>query len=231
MPRVVLLGDSVFDNGAYVLGGPDVATQLRRLLPADWKVTLLALDAASIEDIPRQLTQIPADATHLVLSIGGNDALRHAELLEASIGVDVLARLADAAAAFAPRYEEMLASVHRRRLPLLVCTIYEGNMGGSLQKRAMGAVAVFNDRIQRKPLGHEHVVQFRDLRGCPRIAVQQEARRVQRHVLPGILGCERNQSPCRGRHGRVDQRLAGRRFITCRHHHHVGPERFAELCP
>lgn len=149
MPRVVLLGDSVFDNGAYVLGGPDVATQLRRVLPAEWKVSLLALDAASMDDIPRQLTQIPADATHLVLSVGGNDALRHAELLEASIGVDVLARLADAAAAFAPRYEEMLASVHRRQLPLLVCTIYEGNMGGSLQKRAMGAVAVFNDRIQR----------------------------------------------------------------------------------
>ncbi|MBA3890427.1 MAG: SGNH/GDSL hydrolase family protein [Gemmatimonadaceae bacterium] len=164
MPRVVLLGDSVFDNGAYVLGGPDVATQLRRLLPAEWKVTLLALDAASMEDIPRQLTPIPADATHLVLSIGGNDALRHAELLEASIGVDVLARLADAAAAFAPRYEETLASVHGRRLPLLACTIYEGNMGGSLQKRAMGAVAVFNDRIQRAALRRGiPVLELRDL--------------------------------------------------------------------
>lgn len=164
MPRVVLLGDSVFDNAAYVLGGPDVATQLRRLLPATWKVTLLALDAASIEDVPRQLTQIPADATHLVLSIGGNDALRHAELLEASIGVDVLARLADAGAAFAPRYEEMLASVRARNLPLLVCTIYEGNMGGSLQKRAKGAVAVFNDRIQRAALRHgTPVLELRDV--------------------------------------------------------------------
>lgn len=164
MPRVVLLGDSVFDNGAYVQGGPDVASQLRKRLPAAWKVTLLAVDAGSLEDLPRQLAQIPDDATHLVLSIGGNDALRHAELLEASIGVDVLARVADAAAAFAPRYEEGLAAVRRRRLPLLTCTIYEGNLGGSLQKRAIGAVAVFNDRIQRAARRQEvPVLELRDI--------------------------------------------------------------------
>ena len=29
MPHVVLLGDSIFDNGAYTQGGPDVITQLR----------------------------------------------------------------------------------------------------------------------------------------------------------------------------------------------------------
>lgn len=149
MPRVVLLGDSVFDNGAYVQNGPDVAAQLRGVLAKNWKVTLLALDGAVLEDIPRELPRIPEDATHLVLSIGGNDALRHAELLEASIGVDVLARLADAAAAFAPRYESCLKAVADLGLPLLTCTIYEGNLGGSLQKRAKGAVAVFNDRIQR----------------------------------------------------------------------------------
>src|SRR5690349_5483722 len=37
MPRldrhVVLLGDSIFDNAAYVGGGPDVITQLRAALP------------------------------------------------------------------------------------------------------------------------------------------------------------------------------------------------------
>ena len=149
MPRVILLGDSVFDNGAYVQGGPDVGAQLRRLLPDGWKVTMLAVDAGTLEDVAGQLAQLPRDATHLALSVGGNDALRHAELLEASIGVDVLARVADAAAAFAPRYEATLAAVHRVGLPLIACTIYEGNLGGSLQKRAIGAVAVFNDRIQR----------------------------------------------------------------------------------
>lgn len=30
MSNVVLLGTSIFDNAAYVGGGPDVVTQLRR---------------------------------------------------------------------------------------------------------------------------------------------------------------------------------------------------------
>ena len=34
MPHVALLGDSIFDNGAYTSGGPDVVTQLRAILPA-----------------------------------------------------------------------------------------------------------------------------------------------------------------------------------------------------
>lgn len=150
--RVVLLGDSIFDNAAYVRGGPDVAAQLRAALGESWKVTLAAVDGAVMEDVGRQLRNIPDDATHLVLSVGGNDALRHVDLLEPRPGADVLARLADAAAAFGPRYEAVLEQVHRRGLPLLACTVYEGNLGGSMQKRAMGAIAAFNDRIQRAAL-------------------------------------------------------------------------------
>jgi hypothetical protein len=40
MAHVALLGDSVFDNAAYVAGGQDVVTQLRARLPND-----LAADA------------------------------------------------------------------------------------------------------------------------------------------------------------------------------------------
>ena len=76
MPHVALLGDSIFDNAAYTGGRPDVITQLRPLL-SGWSATLLALDGARTEDVPRQLTQLPRDTTHLVLSVGGNDALAH----------------------------------------------------------------------------------------------------------------------------------------------------------
>ena len=44
VPNVVLLGDSIFDNGVYVRPGPDVAEQLRQDLPAGWTVTLRAVD-------------------------------------------------------------------------------------------------------------------------------------------------------------------------------------------
>ena len=44
--HVVLIGDSIFDNGAYVAGGPDVVTQLRERLPQGWRATLGAVDGA-----------------------------------------------------------------------------------------------------------------------------------------------------------------------------------------
>jgi hypothetical protein len=34
VPHVVLLGDSILDNGAYTSGGPDVVTQLRQYAAA-----------------------------------------------------------------------------------------------------------------------------------------------------------------------------------------------------
>jgi hypothetical protein len=44
MNHVVLLGDSICHNAAYVAGGPDVAKQVRNLLPSGWQVTLGAVD-------------------------------------------------------------------------------------------------------------------------------------------------------------------------------------------
>src|SRR3954469_4304107 len=75
MKHVALLGDSVFDNGAYVGRGPDVLAQLRQRLPAEWRATLAAVDGGVIRDIPRQLERLPDDVTHRVISVGGNDAL------------------------------------------------------------------------------------------------------------------------------------------------------------
>jgi hypothetical protein len=52
-PHVVLLGDSIFDNGAYVPGDPDVVTQLRGILPDGWKASLWAIDGAIISDVKK----------------------------------------------------------------------------------------------------------------------------------------------------------------------------------
>jgi hypothetical protein len=59
MGHVILLGDSIFDNAAYVSGGPDVVSQLRAALPAGWQASLLAVDGAVITDVPRQLARMP----------------------------------------------------------------------------------------------------------------------------------------------------------------------------
>ena len=65
--HIVLLGDSIFDNGAYTRGEPDVVTHLHSGLPPSWSTTLLAVDGATTADIPRQLPRVPETATHLVL--------------------------------------------------------------------------------------------------------------------------------------------------------------------
>ena len=82
MTHVVLLGDSIFDNAAYVRRGePDVVAQLRAKLPRDWKATLCAVDGAVTSGVLRQLGRVPSDASHLVVSVGGNDALQNMGVL------------------------------------------------------------------------------------------------------------------------------------------------------
>ena len=81
MPHLALLGDSIFDNAAYTSGGPDVAAQVRKHLPPDWSVSLLAVDGAMTGNIPDQMQRLPKEATHLVLSVGGNNALAEASRL------------------------------------------------------------------------------------------------------------------------------------------------------
>jgi len=152
VPHVVLLGASIFANAAYVAGGPDVVSQLRQMLPRGWTATLRAVDGAVGGDVERQLTRVPADATHLVVSVGGNDALGHTGLLSrpARSAAEVLGMLRDAAGPFEQRYRRMLAAVLRRALPTTVCTIYNGNFPDALMQRlASTALTVFNDAILR----------------------------------------------------------------------------------
>ena len=100
MNHVVLLGDSIFDNAAYTGGAPDVVRQVRQRLPPGSKATLRAVDGGTTEDVREQLRLLPADATHLIVSAGGNDALGHLDFLGAPAGstAEALLGLADIAA-------------------------------------------------------------------------------------------------------------------------------------
>lgn len=152
MPHVVLLGDSVFDNAAYVGDGPDVVAQLAERLPDGWRATLGAVDGAMTQDVERQLGRLPRDATHLVVSVGGNDALGHIDILDrgARSVAEVLDLLHGIGARFEDRYRAMLRAVLGRSLPTAVCTVYNGRLpDAETQRRASTALAVFNDAILR----------------------------------------------------------------------------------
>ncbi|HYP49736.1 MAG TPA: hypothetical protein VEQ34_02255, partial [Pyrinomonadaceae bacterium] len=83
MAHVVLLGDSIFDNKSYVgAGGKDVVAHLREAIPADWRATLKAVDGSVTGNVSRQLSDVPETATHLIISVGGNDALMNTDVLQ-----------------------------------------------------------------------------------------------------------------------------------------------------
>jgi lysophospholipase L1-like esterase len=155
---VVLLGDSIFDNAAYVTAGAhDVVRQVRKQLPHGSKATLAAVDGSKMKDVREQLWRLPADATHLVVSAGGNDALDSSDFLTAPARstAEALLGLADIADEFERGYLAMLAELLARGLPMAICTVYYPRFPeAALQKMAVAALTVFNDCIIRAAFAH-----------------------------------------------------------------------------
>ena len=156
MGHIILLGDSIFDNGVYVPGEPDVVKQLREVLPPGWTASLLAVDGAVTRSVAAQVARLPSDASHLVVSVGGNDALGESHLLGAavrSVGEGVLL-LAEAQDRFARNYSDMLQSVLAAGLPTALCTIYDTPASAPNHRVIRAALALFNDIITRAAFAH-----------------------------------------------------------------------------
>jgi hypothetical protein len=153
MSHVVLVGDSSLDNGAYVARGQAVIDHLQRRVPQGWKANLRAVDGSTTENISSQLAQLPEGTTHIVLSVGGNDALRHQGILaaRASSTAQVIGELATIGEDFERRYERTLVDVLRLRLPTVVCTIYYPLFPDAVvQRLSVTASTIFNDVILRQ---------------------------------------------------------------------------------
>jgi hypothetical protein len=151
MNHVVLLGDSIFDNAAYVGGGPAVIDQVRSRLGTGWTATLLAIDGDVTSGVVNQLRRMPRDATHLVISVGGNDALGAASILSERAGsvAEAVERLAAVQTRFRQAYGDMVEAVLRRRLPTAVCTVYDANYAEPHGRLVRAGLALFNDVITR----------------------------------------------------------------------------------
>jgi lysophospholipase L1-like esterase len=156
MSHIILLGDSIFDNGVYVPGQPDVVKQLRATLPEGWKASLLAVDGAVTRSVAAQVARLPSDASHLVVSVGGNDALGESHILGTSVRLvgDGVAMLAEAQERFARSYSDMLQTVLSVGLPTALCTIYDTPTSAPNQRIIRTALAIFNDIITRAAFSH-----------------------------------------------------------------------------
>jgi hypothetical protein len=152
-PHVVLLGDSVFDNGAYVGSGPDLVSQVRAALSQHSAATLNARDGAVIADVSAQLSRLPPEASHLIISVGGNDALTQSGVLDeqANSVAGALEKLAGVREAFHAAYATMLDRATLPQLPTAVCTIYEPRYPERERRRlAATALMLLNDAITRE---------------------------------------------------------------------------------
>ena len=153
MTHIALLGDSIIDNKAYVSCGPDVLAQLRSILPHGWSASSCARDGAVVAEVSKQLSCVQRNASHLVVSAGGNDALIASGILEAparSVG-EALQKLAPIRDGFQQGYSGMLEHATAYKLPLAVCTIYDPRFPEA-ERRKVGALAlsVLNDCITRE---------------------------------------------------------------------------------
>ena len=104
-----------------------------------------------------QLRWLPPDTTHLIVSAGGNDALGHIDFLGAPVSsaAEALLGLADIAAGFERRYQDMMMGILAHGLPTAICAIYYPRFpDDTLQKVAVTALTVFNDCIIRAAFAH-----------------------------------------------------------------------------
>lgn len=154
--HVALLGDSIFDNAAYTRGEPDVVMHLRSMLPREWRATLCAVDGAIISSLISQLPRVPDDVTHIVVSVGGNDALMSSDLLATRVSstADTLSLFADRVDEFEQGYRRAVTATLALRRETTLCTIYNGALDPDQARLARVALTLFNDAILRMAFDH-----------------------------------------------------------------------------
>ena len=126
---------------------------------------LLAVDGAISEEVAAQARGLPAGATQLFLSVGGNDLLRKFDLLNARAGTvaDALLKLGTVMDELARRYLEAVDACRATGLPLCLCAVYGCSFPDPrTQACADLIVGLFHDRIRQ--IAEEHRLPVIDLR-------------------------------------------------------------------
>ena len=174
--HLILLGDSVFDNGVYVQPGQaDVTTHLNvKLKPKGWTIDVRAIDGHVVSNVESQLRSgpIPKPST-FVLSVGGNDALGHIHILQEPVQGGTMAAalmlFRNIKETFREQYVRALDLILSHQQPLIACTIYNPKFPESdLQELAETALSFFNDVITEEALRRRvPIIDLRDVCSDP----------------------------------------------------------------
>jgi hypothetical protein len=149
MNHIVLAGDSIFDNAAYVAQGLAVVNQLNDKAPGI-NATLLAVVGSVTSDLGAQLEQLPQSTTHLFISSGGNDAHESAHLLAKPVSTvtEAMSLFVGAIGQFQYHYHSMVQNAMARVENVVVCTVYDSIPG--YETESLTALKLFNEVILRE---------------------------------------------------------------------------------
>jgi lysophospholipase L1-like esterase len=154
--NIILLGDSTIDNASYTSGGASVLDHLHSLLGPEGAVTILAVDGSMTKGVMDQLSAVPSEATHVFMSVGGNDVMMRVDVLKRSASTvsEALIALAEVAEDFDSDYRRCLRAVLQLGLPTSICTIYNGAFDEETGEQTVitTALRVFNDVIVQAAL-------------------------------------------------------------------------------
>ena len=159
MTSITLLGDSIIDNKTYVQQQEYSVLEHLNSLSKN-KFFQLAYDGdTTVNVIERQLhSQEIAKSSHLVLSIGGNDLLQNILFLHKGPIENINKALADVHQrifkSLEQRFETIVEKLSSHRANLLLCTVYEGDLGRTGEFRdvldsSKIMVSSFNDTVYK----------------------------------------------------------------------------------
>ena len=183
MNKIYLLGDSIIDNAVYVKKNEkDVVSHLISMYKGNpqIKINNRAVDGHTMRDLlDTQLSDEGLnEATHIVMSIGGNDLLQNISFLQMtsklSEVMDKDARIGkwgvrelnpsrnkvfeetyfEIIKPFNSLYETIVEKLSNYRAKLLLCTVYEGDLFGSDEFEnvfysSKTMVSIFNDLVYK----------------------------------------------------------------------------------
>jgi len=181
--NILLLGDSIIDNRSYVLEGElEVTAHLKKLYldEPDVSITNNAVDGDTMYDLKNNHLDTPdiEEASHIIVSIGGNDLLHNISFLQRTSELSKImgkdARIGkwgvkelnpsrnkvfeetyfEIIKPFIKQYEAIVANLSNHRAKLLLCTVYEGDLVDSdefsdVNNSSKTMVSLFNDIVYR----------------------------------------------------------------------------------
>lgn len=183
-PRVVICGDSVFDNTIYVRPGERDVHSFLKEYADDWEVDFRAVDGAVCRHVGDfQINSEEPSCDAVVMSIGGNNALGELDRLfdpNKLVLRDHAHLLGLMQDEFRSEYREALRSACAVGRHILVATIYRPRF--HLDPTSAPFDSFENIQMTLDPL----LSVFNDV-------VQEEARRVRASVLDLRLICDRDE--------------------------------------